>query len=980
MKTFLTAIFSILALFIFSQVQTQRAVESSGGIAPQTAQEIAWVDSVFAALTPEQRIGQLFMVPAYSNKSMTENKGVTDLIDKYNVGGVIFFQGGPLRQAAMTNTWQHQAKTPLFIAIDGEWGLGMRLKDSTISFPKQMTLGAIQDTQLIYLMGKEIALQCKRIGTNINFAPVVDVNSNPRNPVINYRSFGEDRENVSRKGIAYMKGMQDQGVMASAKHFPGHGDTDKDSHVTLPVINHSKALLDSIDLYPFKKLIQQGVYSVMVAHLFVPALDDIQRPTTLSNKVITGLLKQEMGFKGLVFTDALGMDGVSASNEPGVIEVKALQAGVDVLLMSEDVAVAITAIKTALSNGKLKQADLDERCKKILAFKYRLGLNKLKKVEMKGLYKDLHSWNAEWLQRSLYEASVTIVKNDGDLLPLRHLDSTKIACISMGQITDDKAFQLMMEHYAPVSFFKLQSNCSEMEYDEMIASMNPYDMVIIGLHSSSNSVSGNYGINTQMIKLVKDLSQKKKVVLDLFANPYALASFGDMTKIPAIVVSYQDHPYAQESGAEAIFGGIAATGKLPVSACGQFPLNTGIVTTKTRLKYTVPEDAGYSSESFSKVDSIALKGIADSVYPGCQILIAVKGKVIYQKSFGYHTYKKDHPVKNSDIYDLASVTKIAATTISIMRLYEEGRIKLDEALVKYLPELDSTNKENIIIRQLLTHQARLKPFIPFYKKLVFKGTPDSNVFRTEKSTVFPYRVAENLYIRWDYPDTLFQAIINSDLRESDKYKYSDLGFYFLKQIIERTTNETIDAYVMENFYKPLGLTTMCYQPRNYIDLERIVPSEKDTAFRMQVLQGDVNDPGAAICGGVQGHAGLFSNSNDLAILLQMLIQGGEYGGQRYYAKSTVDEFTSYQYKNNRRGLGFDKPMPDRDGGPTCKAVSDESFGHSGFTGTYVWADPRYEIVYVFLSNRTYPYSENNKLLESGIRTDIQSIIYSIVKP
>jgi CubicO group peptidase (beta-lactamase class C family) len=359
-------------------------------------------------------------------------------------------------------------------------------------------------------------------------------------------------------------------------------------------------------------------------------------------------------------------------------------------------------------------------------------------------------------------------------------------------------------------------------------------------------------------------------------------------------------------------------------------------------------------------------------------LIAIKGKVVYQKSFGYHTYEKLAPVRNSDLYDLASVTKIAATTISVMKLYEEGKIKLDDELVKYLPEIDSSNKEHLIIRQIMTHQARLKPFIPFYKYLMVNGKPDSNVFRTEKSTVFPYRVAENLYIRWDYPDTLFEAIVRSDLRDNAKYKYSDLGFYFMKRVVEKTTNETIDEYVLENFYKPLGLTTMCYQPRNYFNLERIIPSELDTNFRKQVLQGDVNDPGAAMCGGIQGHAGLFSNSNDLAILLQMLIQGGEYGGKRYYSPETVKEFTSYQFKNNRRGLGFDKPVPDRDGGPSCKAVSDESFGHSGFTGTYVWADPRYEIVYVFLSNRTYPYSENNKLLESGIRTEIQSVIYRIL--
>jgi beta-glucosidase-like glycosyl hydrolase/CubicO group peptidase (beta-lactamase class C family) len=978
MRFYLTAIFSIFFLYIFSRQPDNREAGPRPLTKPGTP-EAAWVDSVFSALTPEQRIAQLFMVAAYSNRSMADNKEITELVRDFNVGGIIFFQGGPLRQADMTNQWQAMAKTPLLVAIDGEWGLGMRLKDSCISFPKQMTLGAIRDSALVYEMGKEIARECRRIGVTVNFAPDVDVNSNPRNPVINYRSFGEDPRNVAKMGIAYMKGMQDHGVMASAKHFPGHGDTDKDSHYTLPVINHDRARLDSIDLYPFRELISQGVGFVMVAHLFVPALDDQKQATTLSSKVISGLLKGQMGYKGVVITDALGMDGFGSPEKPGDLEVKALKAGVDILLMPKDTKAAITAIKLAIQNGELKQESIDEKCKKVLALKHKLGLYKNIKVKKDRIYEDLHTAYADWLQRCLYESSLTLIKNNDSLLPLRHLDSLNIACISLGADSTVPVFQTIMDNYARVSSFRLPKNADDSDYEELRLSLAPYNIIIIGVHSSSNSISSNYGINGKMIAFIKSLAVEKKVVLDLFANPYALLAFGDMRDIPAILVSYQNHDYAQIAGAEGIFGGIAINGRLPVTACAQFPVNTSYCTSKIRLKYTVPEDAGLRPDAFVRVDSIAQKGVIDSVYPGCQILIAVKGKVVYQKSFGYHTYEHKDPVRNSDLYDLASITKIAATTISVMKLYEEGKIKLDDELAKYLPEVDSSNKEHIIIRQMMAHQARLKPFIPFYQNLMKNGTPDTNVFRSEKSAVFPYRVAENLYIRWDYPDTLFQTIIKSDLRDHSGYRYSDLGFYFMKKIVERTANEAIDEYVYENFYRPLGLTTMCYQPRNYFDINRIVPSERDTFFRKQILDGDVNDPGAAMCGGIQGHAGLFSNSNDLAILLQMLIQGGEYGGERYYKAETVKEFTSYQFKNNRRGLGFDKPVPDREGGPTCKAVSDESFGHSGFTGTYVWADPKYQIVYVFLSNRTYPYSENNKLLESGIRTEIQSAIYKAVE-
>jgi beta-N-acetylhexosaminidase len=775
-----------------------------------------------------------------------------------------------------------------------------------------------------------------------------------------------------------MKGMQEHGVLATAKHFPGHGDTDKDSHKTLPVINHTAALMDSVDLYPFRELIHKGLSSVMVAHLFVPAYDTAQNnASTLSRNLITGLLREKMGFQGLIFTDALGMKGVSENNAGGQLEVKALQAGNDILLMSENVPVAIDSIKNAIAGGRLKQPDIDAKCKRVLIAKYKAGLNHKQKVAVKDIYDDLNNAKSQWLNRRLYEASVTLIKNNSGLLPLRALDTLRIASVSVGEAAKTD-FQEMMDNYAPVKHFNLGDNFSDADIAALQTSLKPFNLVIIGLHSSSNKPSDNFGISGKMVQLLSSVQKQTPVILDLFANPYALSAFTGLENVKAILVSYQDNELSQQAGAEAVFGGIAVNGHLPVTASVDFPVNSGLSTDKIRLKYTVPEDAGISSVHLEKIDSIASSGIKDGIYPGCQVLVAFDGKVVYHKSFGYHTYEHSLPVQNSDLYDLASLTKIAATTISIMRLYEQGLISIDSTLVKYLPELDSSNKENIIIRNLMAHQARLKPWIPFYKTTRINGMLDTNIYRREKSTLFPYRVAENIYIRWDYPDTLFQAIINSELREHNDYRYSDLGFYILKRIIERTTNETIDKYVLKNFYKPLGLVTMCYQPRNYFELSRIIPSENDTAFRKQILQGDVNDPGAAMCGGLGGHAGLFSNSNDVAILMQMLLQGGDYGGVHYYKPETVKEFTKYQFKDNRRGIGFDKPIPDRNGGPTCKAASDESFGHSGFTGTYIWADPKYSLVYVFLANRTFPYSENNKLLDSGIRTKIQEVIYNAV--
>lgn len=975
MKALWTVLFSILTIVIFSQIYSN---ETSGNfpIQERNPEESYWVDSVFSALTADERIAQLFMVAAYSNRSMEESREVTELVTNYNIGGIIFFQGGPLAQARMANTWQSLARTPLLIGIDGEWGLGMRLKDSTLSYPKQMTLGAIENDSLIYAMGADMARQCRRIGVQVNFAPVVDVNCNPKNPVINYRSFGEIRENVARKGIQYMRGMQDQGVMASAKHFPGHGDTDEDSHLTLPIIHHSKSLLDSVDLFPFRALIGAGLDAVMVAHLYVPAIDTTNSPTTLSEKVIRELLQEQMGFNGLVITDALNMEGVKISKKPGELEVRALQAGVDILLMSENVPMAIAAIKVAIAEGRLKESDIEKKCKNVLRYKFRAGLCEKPRVNLTSLYQDLNTPESEWLQQQLYASSVTIAKNENQLLPLQRPDTMRIACVSIGNSGRRTVFQTMAGQYARLNFFNLPKNFSDSASMDLLTQIDSFDLVIMGLHSANSNASSAFGITSGMVHLVKEASARKPLVLDLFASPYALAFFGDSLAARAVIVSYQDHIYAQQAGAEAIFGGIGASGRLPVTASGLFPASCGIQTGTTgRLKFTLPEDAGLSGRAFQRIDSIVLKGINDRIFPGCQVLVAFQGKVIYQKSFGFHTYDKDVAVRDYDLYDLASVTKVAATTLAIMKLYEEGRIDLDEKLGYYLPELEGSNKAGLHLRDLLSHQAGLQGFIPFYKDVLHKGQPDTLVFKKVPSAMYPLRVADSLYIRYDYPDTLFKKLVASDLRKERDYKYSDLGFMLLKRLVEKLSGQTLDAYVDENFYRPLGLGNTGYCPREHFPLERIIPTEVDGYFRHARVQGDVHDPAAAMFGGVQGHAGLFSNASDLAVLFQMLLQGGTYAGRCYLTPETIETFTKSVSRTNRRGLGFDKPTPERGEGPTCAEASDASYGHTGFTGTYVWADPDYQLVYIFLSNRTYPWSETNKLAESGIRTKIQKIIY-----
>jgi len=937
-----------------------------------------WVDSVFQTLTPDQRIGQLFMVAAYSNSDKAHIAEIKKLISNQGIGGLIFFQGGPVREANLTNAYQELSEVPLLVSIDGEWGLAMRL-DSTVQFPRQMTLGAIQDDSLIYQMGKEIAWECKRMGIQVNLAPVADINNNPNNPVISNRSFGENKYNVARKAAMYMKGMQDAGVMANAKHFPGHGDTDSDSHKTLPIINQCVMRMDTLELFPFRELIRQGLGSIMVAHLFIPCYDSTKNTaSTLSKKVVTDLLKDSLGFKGLVFTDALNMKGVSKFFEPGIVDLKALLAGNDVLLFSEDVPVAIREIKKAIDQGLITQEEIDGRCKKILSAKYWCGLNKLEKIKTKKLIEELNNTRAELLNRKLADASMTLLKNEHSLLPLQRLDTLSIASVSLGYQTAS-TFECMLSNYSTVPHFGIDKDAKDAVGDSLLKKLEKYNTLILCINNTNNNPKKDFGL-TDLIRHLTDTicSMKgKHVIVDVFANPYLLSLFKEPEKAEAVVLSYEWSVYTQYSSAELIFGAIPALGKIPVSVSEKFKAGTGLSTGPAiRLKYTIPEEVGIDSRKLRQIDTIALKGIRNKAYPGCQVLVAKDGKVIYRKSFGYHTYGKKIKVKNDDLYDLASVTKILSSTPALMKLVDEKSVRLDDRLTEHLPELKGTNKQEIVIREMMAHQAGLEPWIPFWMRTVEKGEYKPGIYSKTRSDTFPLRVADRLYIRKSWPDTMYQQLIRSPMGTRGKFNYSDLGYYFIKRIVENKKKEGLNVFMDSVFYKPLGLPTLGYLPRNRFDLDRLIPTEYDLKFRKQQIQGDVHDQGAAMLGGVGGHAGLFSDANDVAVLMQLYLNKGTYGGVRYLDSATVNDFTKCQYcVGNRRGAGFDKPETDpKKDSPVCDCVSYLSYGHQGFTGTITWADPASGLVYVFLSNRVYPDAEDNRLLKQGTRTAILRVI------
>lgn len=937
-----------------------------------------WADSVFKSLTPEERIAQLFMVAAYSNKDQAHVDGIAKLVEEYKIGGLIFFQGGPVRQARLTNMYQKKAKTPLFIALDAEWGIGMRL-DSTISYPRQMTLGAIQDEKVIYEMGEQVALQCKELGIHMNFAPVIDVNNNANNPVINNRSFGEQREQVAKLGMAYMKGMQDHQVIACGKHFPGHGDTDKDSHKALPIIPHDISRLDSIELYPFKQLIDQGLASIMVAHLFIPQLDNTENlASTLSPKIVTDLLKNKLGYEGLIITDALNMKGVSAFYKPGLVDVKALLAGNDILLFPEDVPTGIAMIQEAITNGEITQEEVDERCLKILKAKEWSGLNNYQPIETEGLWERMNKVEYRALNKQLAKKALTVIKNDA-ALPIKELDTVKTVYLNIGGVSNN-AFYETIRKYHDIPMIQVPRSLSAVDEGNLIQECADYERIVIGFHRTNNNPKRNFGITRQSVLIHNLLAGSHEVITVLFGNPYALDEFGDLKDTEGFVVAYQDNENTNEAAAQLIYGGITANGELPVSGSAYFQSGDGIpITERIRLAHVLPEEVGISSKTLEGIDKICKKSIRMKAFPGCQVVAIKSGNVIYNKAFGHHTYDKKNKVKTDDIYDVASITKIAATTASLIKLQAEGKVDIDNPLTYYLPQfVDSTRYQKMIIRQMLAHQAGLHPWIPFYTKTLTDGKLNWSIY-SKDSTAGREKVADGIFIDAAYDTVMIQRIVQKPLR-SKTYKYSDLGYYFIKAIIEQQTGQSLDEYVMEHFYRPMGLSTMGYHPLYRFSDDRIPPTEDDKIFRQQLVHGDVHDPGAAMQGGVGGHAGLFSSAMDLGTMMYMMINDGNYGGQNYLNKDTLADFTKCQYcPRNRRGAGFDKPVRSLSGGPTCSQVSLSSFGHQGFTGAITWADPENEIVYVFLSNRVYPDAENWLLVSENVRTEIQDVIYNAAK-
>ncbi len=971
----------------------------------------AWVDSLMRALTPDQRAAQLFMVAAYSNRQRIDEDSVSALVRQYGIGGIIFFQGGPVRQARLLNRYQGQAKVPLLVALDGEWGAGMRL-DSIEKFPYQMSLGAVAgaDTALFYDMGREVARQFRRLGMHVNFAPVVDVNNNAANPVIGFRSWGENPAAVTRASRAYMRGMQDAGVLAVAKHFPGHGDTDTDSHLALPLVRVDRRRLDSLELPPFRSLIASGLGGMMVAHLNVPALDSTGGPTTLSRAVVTGLLREKLGFNGLIFTDAMNMKGVISKFPPGEADVRALQAGNDILEFSKNVPLALRLVRAAVDSGRISQKEIDQHCRRVLALKQWAGLNHYRPIDLKNLTADLNPPHARYLSHHLTELSLTLLRNQQRLLPLRRLDTLRVATLVLGGAPRDTTdFQKAVADYVPVAHFHAPAAPTLDELTRLRAALKPYNLVLVSLQSLGRLPATGFGVTPEENLLLRELAgPHQQLVLSVFGSAYAVARVRDLDRAAAVVLAYQESPDAQSLAAQLIFGGIGAQGTLPVTISDRMPLGFGLKTAGgLRLRYAHPEDVGLDGRLEARVDSLVGRALAARAFPGCQVVVARRGTVVLRKSYGHQTYagfgnvgdvgnkfgkkanvpsstsntfSSPRPVADDDLYDLASLTKLLASTPALLKLEQLGKFSPDSTLGNYFPFLRGTNKAGLNLRDVLAHQARLKAFIPFWQELTRKnGALRRRYVRADSSARFPLLVAPGLWASRKLPARINQEIGASPLNAKPGYVYSDLSFMLYPQLVRARTGLSFEDFLRQQVYRPLGATTLGFRPARRFPLARIVPTEVDSAFRRQLLHGTVHDEGAALLGGFSGHAGLFGDANDVAKLVQTYAWGGRYGGQQIFEQKLLDEWTRCQFcPDNRRGLVFDRPAAN----PAvnfAKSSSPAAYGHTGYTGTAFYVEPKYDLVVVLLANRVYPTRRNNKISELGVRTGLmQAAIESVL--
>ena len=949
-----------------------------------------WVDNKLQSMTLKQKIGQLFIhtVAPYTTQSNKQN--ISDAVKGYGIGGLLFSGGEIGKQIELTNYAQSMAEIPLLITFDGEWGLAMRLK-GTPSFPRNRVLGCIQNDTLLYEYGKEVARQLREIGVHVNFAPVADIDNNPKNPVINTRSFGSDRENVARKVVAYSRGLQDGGVLAVCKHFPGHGDTEVDSHKSLPVLPFTRERLDSIELYPFRKAIEAGVGGMMVGHLNVTSLDN--KAASVSHAVVTELLKNELHFSGLVFTDALEMKGISSNP---YVSAQALIAGNDMVLAPRNLKRELDGVLKAVKEGKITEDEINEKCRKVLTYKYAFGLDRRPVVAKEGVMARINKSYTNDLMNRIKTSAVTVIKDSDEMLPLDlSLSGTVVLNVS-STLSETYPFYNQINDTYPVTW--LHANLDSLQY--LKKKITPAQRIIVAVYTSKVD---------KYKKVLAELAKGKPTILICFNSHKVLQKLDDVVaQSSAVVLAHSDDKPVQKFVAEMLLGNKRVDGRLSVDYNDEYKAGLGVVVDPDKPRRYKPEEFGMDSKGLARIDSIAMYGIENGAYPGCHVLVWKNGYPVYNKCFGTHTYESDRKVKENDLYDLASLTKTTATMLAVMKLYDDGKLNLTDKISNYVPEMKSTNKENITIQELLYHESGLPAYLPFYKKAIdtksckggmYKKYKDANhsvkvannlyictnySFLSEwvsdkETSEYSLKVSDNMYIKPEFKSVILKEIADTPLK-GHSYRYSCLNFMLLKEAVENISGMPMDEFLEENFYKPMGLVHTMYNPLKRYSKDEIIPTVKEDFLRKGPVHGYVHDEAAAMLGGVSGNAGLFSTAKEVATIYQMLLDKGVMGDRRYLTRATCELFLTMKSKNSRRGLGFDKPDKEKPENGYCAPETPASvFGHTGFTGTCAWADPDNDLVFVFLCNRIYPNPCDRKnLMKLKIRPAIQQAIYQAI--
>lgn len=972
---------------------------------PNLTQSQSWADSIISGMNFEKLIAQKLMVPVWTRDPQINAESL-EAVEKYHVGGLIFFQGTAQTHNMALNYYQQQSEIPLLIGMDAEWGPAMRL-DHIPKYPYPLSIGATQNEEYAYEIGRSQGRMLRSLGVHINFAPVVDLNSNPNNPIIGFRSFGEDPLSVGPLATAFHKGLESSGVWACAKHFPGHGNTIADSHKELPLVSHDKKSLKK-ELAPFEGLIKAGVKSIMVAHLKIPFLDDRENmPSSLSRSVVHDLLRTKMAFKGLIITDAMNMKGVSAHYASDDAVLKAIQAGNDVLCFVDNVPEVIGKCRIWLDSSWVDSVEIAESVRRILIAKHQLGLahnldiahiqNELKTeyrrfirqtspVPTEPYFKFEDKFEAEIEAASPHICLVS--ENKTHSLPWRPHQRDLLNVVIFGESMPEILYQRLI-HYQQIRIVWAHNFRNP---DSLLRHLDSLG----GRNFFFNSAQRMWGSQSRLLPpLLKSVldgyNLHRPAVLVHTGNVYALQEL--RTTVPVILGMETGESYLI-AAIDGLFGHRSINGKLPVTI-DNFWTAEKVQTTKafhTHLLWGDAEALGFDCDEESSLKGIMDSMIINGATQTAQLLVLKNGQIVYNISRGTLPDAKT-PVSLHSVYDVASITKIAATTLALMHLYEKEGLKLEKPIKTYWPEASQYPWGNVKLQDFLIHRSGLPPYLPLYKELksqMISIRTDSALIPNKDDILW----GENYYLPGTIKDTVWAWIVKTSPKKKKRkhdpqpYIYSDLNAIILGKFIELRSHSTLEKFCDSLFYRPMGLHRTGFAPHTKkLDLWTL-PTQIDTVSNRGLIWAKTHDPSATFLGGSAGNAGLFSSAYDLSRLMLMLTQGGTIDGVKYFDRSTIDKFTStVNFDNNHRGLGFDKPngYPNRlrnielKGSNLFDAAPESIFGHSGFTGTWAWGDAANQLVFIFLSNRTFPSDTENRLAKKGFRGKLMEIVYRSLK-